>query len=107
MKGFGGGMQQLMKQANQMQLRVQKLQEDFAKREFETTSGGGAVKVTLIGESQLKSIQISSEVFSEGDAELLQDMIVSATNEVLQQSKEEYKKETDKITGGMNLPGMI
>lgn len=107
MKGFGGGMQQLMKQANQIQLKMKKLQEDFSKREFEATSGGGAVKMTILGENQFKSVQISQEVFSDGDVEVLQDMIVSAANEVLQKSKEDYRKETDKITGGASLPGMI
>ncbi len=105
MKGFGG-MQQLMKQANQMQMKMKKLQEEFASREFVASSGGGAVEVTVIGESQLKSVSISKDVFSEGDAEMLQDMIVLATNEALTKAKDEYKMATEKITGGMNLPGM-
>lgn len=105
MKGFGG-MQQLMKQANQMQMKMKKLQEEFATREFVASSGGGAVEVTVIGESQVKSVNINKDVFAEGDAEMLQDMIVLATNEALTKSKDEYKMATEKITGGMNLPGM-
>lgn len=105
MKGFGG-MQQLMKQANQMQMKMKKLQEEFATREFVASSGGGAVEVTVIGESQVKSVNINKDVFSDGDAEMLQDMIVLATNEALTKSKDEYKMATEKITGGMNLPGM-
>ncbi len=106
MKGFGG-IQQLMKQANQMQMKMKKLQEEFATREFVATSGGGAVEVTVIGESQIKSVNINKDVFADGDAEMLQDMIVLATNEALTKSKDEYKVATDKITGGMNLPGMM
>lgn len=105
MKGFGG-MQQLMKQANQMQMKMKKLQEEFATREFVASSGGGAVEVTVIGESQVKSVNINKDVFAEGDAEMLQDMIVLATNEALTKSKDEYKSASEKITGGMNLPGM-
>lgn len=105
MKGFGG-MQQLMKQANQMQMKMKKLQEEFATREFKGTSGGGAVEVTVVGESQIKDVTINPDVFSDGDAEMLQDMLVSATNDALAQSKEEYKKASEKITGGLSIPGM-
>lgn len=106
MKGFGG-IQQLMKQANQMQMKMKKLQEEFATREFVASSGGGAVEVTVIGENQIKSVNIKKDVFADGDAEMLQDMIVLATNDALTKSKEEYKLATDKITGGMNIPGMM
>ncbi len=106
MKGFGG-IQQLMKQANQMQMKMKKLQEEFATREFLASSGGGAVEVTVLGESQVKSVTINKDVFADGDAEMLQDMIVLATNDALSKSKEEYKLATEKITGGMNLPGMM
>jgi nucleoid-associated protein EbfC len=105
MKGFGG-MQQLMKQANQMQMKMKKLQEEFATKEFVASSGGGAVEVTVVGESQVKAVSINKDVFAEGDAEMLQDMIILATNDALSKSKEEYKMATEKITGGMNIPGM-
>lgn len=105
MKGFGG-MQQLMKQANQMQMKMKKLQEDFATREFTASSGGGAVEVTVIGENQIKSVAINKDVFAEGDPEMLQDMIVLATNDALTKAKDEYKAATEKITGGLSLPGM-
>lgn len=105
MKGFGG-MQQLMKQANQMQMKMKKLQEEFATREFVASSGGGAVEVTVLGESQIKTVNIDKDVFSEGDPEMLQDMLVLACNEALTKSKEEYKVASEKITGGMSLPGM-
>lgn len=106
MKGFGG-LQQLMKQANQMQMKMKKMQDVFATKEFSATSGGGAVEITVIGENQLKSVKIDKDVFADGDAEMLQDMVVSAANDALSKAKAEYKKETDAITGGVNMPGMM
>ena len=105
MKGFGG-MQQLMRQANQMQAKIKKLQEELQTREFEGTSGGGGVKVVVTGSNLLSAVTINPDVFSSGDAEMLQDMIVSAANEALKTAKETADKETAKITGGMSLPGM-
>ncbi|MCB0410963.1 MAG: YbaB/EbfC family nucleoid-associated protein [Bdellovibrionales bacterium] len=105
MKGFGGGMQQLMRQANQMQNKIKKLQEELATREFEGTSGGNAVKVTVNGSNQLMAIQIDPEVFKEGDAEMLQDLILTAANDALKTAKEISDGEMSKITGGFNFPG--
>lgn len=107
MKGFSGGMAQLMKQANQMQLKLKKTQEEMGKREYEATSGGGAVKVKVSGENVVLSIQINPEVVKDGDAEMLQDMVLSATNEALKKAKTETAKEMEKITGGMNIPGLF
>lgn len=105
MKGFGG-MQQLMKQANQLQNRMKKLQEEFAEKEFSATSGGGAVEVIVSGSNLVKAVKINKDVMEAGDVDMLQDMVVSATNEALKTSKDEYQKASDKITGGMNIPGM-
>lgn len=107
MKGFSGGMAQLMKQANQMQLKLKKTQEEMGKREYEATSGGGGVKVRVSGENVVLSIEIDPEVVKDGDAEMLQDMILSATNEALKKAKTETAKEMEKITGGMNIPGLF
>lgn len=105
MKGFGGGMQELMKQANQMQMKMKKVQEELATREFEGTSGGGGVKVVVTGAQTVKSVIINPDVFSAGDAEMLQDMVLSATNDALKTAKDTTDKEMSKITGGMNIPG--
>jgi DNA-binding YbaB/EbfC family protein len=108
MKGFGGGgMAQLMKQANQMQLKMKKLQEDLAQKTYEGTSGGGAVKVVVTGQNILKSIEISDDVFKSGDREMLQDMLLTATNEAIKTAKDTSAKEMEKITGGMNIPGLF
>ncbi len=106
MKGFPGGMQQLMKQANQMQTRMKKVQEELAAQEFEAASGGGAVKAVVFGNNTLKAITISADVFKSGDADLLQDMVVAAVNEAIKVAKETSDKELSKVTGGLNIPGM-
>jgi nucleoid-associated protein EbfC len=107
MKGFGGGggMQALMKQANQMQSKMKKLQDEFQAREFEGTSGGGAVKVTALGNYQLKSVAINPDAMD--DQEMLQDLILTATNEALKTVKTTYEAEMSKVTGGFSMPGMF
>lgn len=106
MKGFGS-MAQLMKQANQMQMKIKKVQEELAQKEFEGTSGGGAVKVKVNGDNKLLSLTISPEVFKSGDAEMLQDMVLTATNDALKTAKEMTTKEMEKVTGGLPIPGMF
>lgn len=107
MKGMAGGMAQLMKQANQMQLKMKKLQEELAARIYEGSSGGGAVKVTVDGEHLLKTMEINSEVMKSGDVEMLQDLIMAAVNDAIKLAKETSAKEMEKITGGINIPGMF
>ncbi|AGH94421.1 YbaB/EbfC family nucleoid-associated protein [Pseudobdellovibrio exovorus] len=105
MKGMMGGMAGLMKQANQMQMKMKKLQEELATREFNGTSGGGAVKATVNGENKILSLTIDPEVLKAGDAEMLQDMVISALNDALKTAKDTSSQEMSKITGGMSLPG--
>ncbi|MBO9667299.1 MAG: YbaB/EbfC family nucleoid-associated protein [Bdellovibrio sp.] len=107
MKGLSGGMAQLMKQANQMQMKMKKAQEELAKAEYEATSGGGAVTVKVNGDHMITSLKISADVMKDGDVEILQDMILSATNEAVKKARETSSKEMEKITGGMNIPGMF
>ncbi len=106
-KGFGGGMQQLMKQANQMQNKMKKIQEELATQEFSGTSGGGAVTVTVNGSNQVLSVVVQPDVVSSDDIEMLQDLIVTATNDALKVAKETSDKEMAKVTGGMSMPGMF
>lgn len=107
MKGFSGGMAQLMKQANQMQGKMKQAQENLAKQEYEATSGGGAVTVKVNGEYKMVSLTINKDVMEAGDVEMLQDMILSATNEAVKIARETSAKEMEKITGGMNVPGLF
>jgi DNA-binding YbaB/EbfC family protein len=108
MKGFGGGgMQNLMRQANQMQTRMKKAQEELALKEFEGTSGGGAVKVVVFGDNKIKSVDIQPDVISSGDKDMLQDLIVTAVNEAVRLAKTTSETEMAKITGGFSMPGMF
>jgi DNA-binding YbaB/EbfC family protein len=108
MKGFGGGgMANLMKQANQMQMKMKKAQEDLAQKEFTGTAGGGDVTVKVNGENKILALTINPEVVKSGDVEMLQDLILAAVNDANKTAKDETAKEMSKITGGMNIPGMF
>jgi nucleoid-associated protein EbfC len=107
MKGFGaGGMQALMRQANQMQSKMKKLQEELANQEFEGSSGGGAVVVKMKGDFAVTAVAIQQDVFTSGDKDMLQDLVATAFNEAYRTAKATTDKEMAKITGGMSLPGM-
>ncbi len=105
MKNMAGGMASIMKQANQMQLKMKKLQEELGVREFSGTSGGGAVTVKVNGDNKVLSLTIDPEVMKAGDTEMLQDMLISAINDAIKTAKETSSQEMSKITGGMNIPG--
>ncbi len=108
MKGFGGGgMAQLMKQANQMQMKMKKLQDELNNKTYEASAGGGAVKVTVSGDNLVKAIEINDDVIKSGDKEMVQDLVLAATNEALKTAKDASAKEMEKITGGMNIPGLF
>lgn len=107
MKGFPGGMQQFVKQANQMQTKLKKLQDELDQREYEASSGGGAVKVKIKGETQLVSLTVSDEVFKSGDKDMLQDLILTAVNEVIKTAKDTSAAELEKVTGALKMPGLF
>ena len=104
---MAGGMQNLMKQANQLQLKIKKLQDELSQRVYEGTSGGGAVTVTIRGEKTFTGVKISEDVMKSGDAEMLQDMILTAANDALKKAGETHAAEMEKVTGGFNLPGLF
>ena len=103
MKGLG----KMMKQAQQLQSKMFKLQEELAERTVETSSGGGMVKVVANGKQQLVSIQIEQEVVDPDDVEMLQDLILAAVNDALNKAQEMVSEEMSKLTGGMNIPGLM
>ena len=103
MKGMG----KMMKQAQQLQSKMLKLQEELAEKTVETTSGGGMVKVIANGRQQVVSIQIEKEVVDPDDLEMLQDLILAAINDALIKSQEMVSGEMSKLTGGMNIPGLM
>lgn len=103
MKGLG----KMMKQAQQLQAKMLKLQEELAEKTVETSSGGGMVKVVASGKQQLVSIQIEQEVVDPNDVEMLQDLILAAVNDALTKAQEMVSGEMNKLTGGMNIPGLM
>src|SRR3954466_3355438 len=96
----------LMKQAARMQQQMETVQSDLARRTVEATSGGGAVKVVAKCDGTLSSIKIDPQALNPTDAQLLEDMILSATNQALGQAKEISTAEMGKATAGFNIPGL-
>lgn len=97
----GNNMQQLMRKAQQMQQDVARVQEEVGKAEFESSVGGGAVKVTVTGAKEFKSINISPSAVDPDDIEMLEDLILSAVNEALRMAEAAMETEMNKVTGGM------
>ena len=105
MKGMPN-MGQLMKQAQQIQTKMAKLQEDLGDRTVEASSGGGMVIVVANGRQEVLSIKIEREVIDPDDSEMLQDLILAAVNDALTRAKDMVNEEMGKLTKGMNIPGM-
>ncbi len=103
MKGMG----KMLKQAQKLQSNMAKLQEEMAEKTVEATAGGGLVKVVANGKHQILSIQIEKEVVDPEDVEMLQDLIIAAVNEALEKSQEMVSVEMNKLTGGLNIPGLM
>ncbi|MFP3980884.1 MAG: YbaB/EbfC family nucleoid-associated protein [Desulfobacterales bacterium] len=103
MKNMG----KMMKQAQQLQEKMTKLQEEMADKTVEATAGGGMVKVVANGRQQIVSINIEKEVVDPEDVDMLQDLILAAVNEALSRAQEMVSEEMSKLTGGMNIPGMM
>jgi len=97
-------MQQLMKQAQQMQEKLQKQMEAMV---VDATAGGGMVSVKMNGQKQLLSIQIEPDVFSGGDKDMLQDLIVAAVNEGIRKVDEAMQQQLGGLTGGLKIPGLF
>ena len=110
-RNIGGGgaqnMNQMIKQAQKMQDQITELQEDIEAREFSATAGGGAVEVVLTGKKTIKSLTLKPEVVDPEDIEMLQDLIISAVNEAVNNIENTTESEMSKITGGVSLPGLF
>lgn len=96
----------MMKQAQQLQSKMMKAQEELGKEVVEGTSGGGAVTVTMNGHQEVVSIKITPEVVDPEDVELLEDMILAALKEGVQKSRELAEKKMGALTGGLKIPGL-
>ena len=109
-KNMGGGaqnMNQMIKQAQRMQDQITELQEDIEEREFSETAGGGAVEVVISGKKTIKSLTLKPEVVDPEDIDMLQDLIISAVNEAINNVESTTEAEMSKITGGVSLPGLF
>ena len=102
-----GNMAGLMKQAQAMQERMTKIQEEAAGKQVSGSAGGGIVTVTITGGMQVVSVKIDPEVVKSGDVDMLQDLTVAATNEAIRKAREMMADELKSLTGGLNLPGMM
>ncbi len=101
------GLAQIMKQAQMMQQRMAKLQEEASNRTAEATVGGGAVIAVVNGKNQLLSLTIKKEAVDPEDVEMLQDLVVAAVNEALAKVQSDMAAEMSKVTGGISIPGLI
>ena len=97
----------MVKQAQQMQAKMAKLEEELAKEEFEVTSGGGAVTVHMNGRQVVVKLTISEAAMKDGDREMLEDMITAAVNQAHEKASEVARERIASITGGMNIPGLF
>ena len=97
----------MLKKAQQMQVRLAAVQDEIAAARTEATSGGGVVKVSVIGGSKIESIEIDPEVVDPDDVEMLQDLILAAVNEAMDSAQKLAADKMGEITGGMNIPGLM
>ena len=109
-QGYGGGasnMQGMLKQAQKMQAQIAQVQAELEEKEHTVSVGGGAVQVVMTGKKELKALTIKPEVVDPEDIEMLQDLVISAINEAINNVEETTETEMSKITGGVSLPGLF
>jgi DNA-binding YbaB/EbfC family protein len=100
-------MNNLMKQAQQMQAKLAMLQNELAEREVEASAGGGMVKAKVNGKQQLLSISINKECVDPNDVATLEELVFTAVNQAMKQSQDMVQQAMSKVTGGMNIPGLF
>lgn len=103
--GVPGNMNNLMKQAQRMQRQMEENQKELETKEFTAKAGGGAVEVTVTGGKQITGVKLAKEVVDPEDIEMLEDLIMAATNEALRLSEEANTAAMNKMTGGMGMGG--
>jgi nucleoid-associated protein EbfC len=97
----------MMQQAQLLQARLAKAQDELSKMILEVSSGGGMVKVTVDGQQNIKSIKISKEVVNPEDVEMLEDLVLTGVKEAIVKSQEAASKQMGAITGGLKIPGLM
>ncbi len=109
-KGMGGGpqnMQSIIKQAQKMQEDMEKLQGELNEKEYEVSSGGGAVNVKINGKKEIISITLSEDIVDPDDIETLEDTLVAAVNEAIKKVESTNADEMNKVTGSISMPGLF
>ena len=100
-------MNDLLRQAQIMQNKIAKMQEELGQKDFEASSGGGIVKAVVSGKQDLRSLNIDPKALENADVEMLQDLIVAAVNEANRIAKDSMEREMGAISGGIKIPGMF
>jgi len=104
-KGIGG-MGNLLKQAQEMQSRMAKIQEELAQKTVDGSAGGGMVQVTVNGQLALTAIKIDPSVINSEEKEMLEDLVMAAINDGMRKARDMASSEMSKITGGLKIPGL-
>jgi DNA-binding YbaB/EbfC family protein len=100
-------MNDLLRQAQVMQNKIARLQQEMAEKDVEASAGGGMVKVVMNGRQEMKSIVIDKAVMESGDNEMLQDLVMTAVNEAVRIGRANLEREMASISGGIRIPGMF
>jgi DNA-binding YbaB/EbfC family protein len=101
------GMQNLMKQAQMMQQKIATLQKELESRELEISAGGGAVKITINGKQEIINLSLDKDAVDPEDVETLEDLVKTAVNQAVKESQDMVSGAMNKVTGGMNIPGLF
>jgi DNA-binding YbaB/EbfC family protein len=102
-----GAMGDLLKQAQEMQSRMAKIQEELANKTVQGSAGGGMVQVTVNGQFQMTAVQIEPSVVNAAEKEMLEDLILAAVNDGMRKARELASSEMSKLTGGLKIPGLM
>ena len=110
-QGYGGGgaanLQQLARQAQKLQEEMDKATAELEEKEYSATSGGDAVKAVVTGKMEVKSIELKPEVVDPADTEMLSDLVIAAVNEALRAAAADKEERMEKLSGGLNMPGIF
>ncbi len=110
-QGYGGGgaanLPQLARQAQKLQEEMDKATAELEEKEYSATSGGDAVKAVVTGKMEVKSIELKPEVVNPEDTEMLSDLVIAAVNEALRAAAADKEERMEKLSGGLNVPGMF
>ena len=103
----GGNMNSMMKKVLKMQQEMARTQQEIEEKEFSSTAGGGVIEAVVNGKKEVVKIKIDEDVVDPEDTEMLEDLVVAAINDALKKADEYSQKEMGKLTGNINIPGLM